>query len=588
MFKSLRACAAIPLVGALLVGLSIVGLASPASADPPNPTTVGYTTLSNIQLNGVPGTQLVVAPGADVTISADWSDAGNPCGSCIIFLPVGWAGQPQAGCIENDAFTGDSGAGAVDLGAAPTTPGTYDIVGDYEEVFYCGQYWDAVASSGYQVVAQVVVPSGPPVITAGVSPPPVEATGPASGAQVNFAVPTATDFSGPVGVVCDHGSGSWFRVGQTIVTCTATGGPDDVPATAQTQLTVTVTPFVWPPAPAPNPPVMGTATAGNGATMVSFGPPVYPPSHSISNYTMTCVSSDGGATGSASGINTPMTVSGLTNGDTYTCTATATNIGGTSRPSSASNSFVPARVVSCTQTQTCSAMTSAPISSTNPAETVQVTGTPTAANGSVQVSVHTAVLNCPGVPPAIAAVTTLNDTGFPATSSLHATVTQLAVATGPGRICYSSTTPFLSVTHPTIPTAGTFLLLQCSAVGNQAPCQVSSSQTKSSIVVKFLVAGGDPLFKVVVPTGRLVWPSILPSGKVGAAYSAHLQSSGGKAPFHWKVASGKVPAGLTLNAPTGAISGKPTARGTFAFVARVTDSESTPQSADINVSITIS
>jgi hypothetical protein len=343
----------------------------------------------------------------------------------------------------------------------------------------------------------------------------------------------------------------------------------------------------------PTAPSLTAVTAGNGSALVTFIQPASNGGNSIAQYTVSCVSSDGGTNSSGNGANDPtstsqlVSVPGLSNGHTYTCTVTATNVNGTGPSSDASAPFVPAATVSCTNTQTCTDVTAAPVSSASPAQTVQVTGIPTAANGSVTVTSAPALLNCPGVPPAIASVTTLTDTGFPKTSSLKATVTQLAVATSPGKVCYHSITPFRSVSHPTTPKAGTFILLACTAVANVAPCQVSSQQTSTAIIVKFLAAGGDPLFKVVVPTGRLVWPSTFPTGKVGTTYGAHLQSSGGKAPFDWKVDSGKLAPGLALSASTGAITGKPTAKGTFACRVVVTDGESPPQSATISVSITI-
>ena len=49
----------------------------------------------------------------------------------------------------------------------------------------------------------------------------------------------------------------------------------------------------------------------------------------ISSYTATCISSDGGAPGSITGAASPISVTGLTNGNTYTCTVTATNAVGT-------------------------------------------------------------------------------------------------------------------------------------------------------------------------------------------------------------------------------------------------------------------
>ena len=91
----------------------------------------------------------------------------------------------------------------------------------------------------------------------------------------------------------------------------------------------------------------------------------------------------------------------------------------------------------------------------------------------------------------------------------------------------------------------------------------------------------------MLPKGRQVWLSRFPPGKVGARYTAQLQSSGGKAPVKWKVLSGKLPDGLTLNATTGAITGIPKAKGNFSIVARATDSETPPKVAQMSVPITI-
>ena len=49
-------------------------------------------------------------------------------------------------------------------------------------------------------------------------------------------------------------------------------------------------------------------------------------------------------------------------------------------------------------------------------------------------------------------------------------------------------------------------------------------------------------------------------GVAGSVYSgATLQATGGITPYSWTVTTGSLPAGLTLNAATGAISGTPTA-----------------------------
>jgi glucose/arabinose dehydrogenase len=64
----------------------------------------------------------------------------------------------------------------------------------------------------------------------------------------------------------------------------------------------------------------------------------------------------------------------------------------------------------------------------------------------------------------------------------------------------------------------------------------------------------------------------LPPGTVGTAYAALAQASGRPTPFNWSVASGALPAGLTIDNATGAISGAPTAVGTASFVLQVNTS----------------
>ena len=88
---------------------------------------------------------------------------------------------------------------------------------------------------------------------------------------------------------------------------------------------------------APDPPTIGTATAGNGQCVVTFTPPADDGGSTITGYTATSSPSSITGTGSSS----PITVTGLSNGTGYTFTVTATNAQGTSSPSSASNSCTP-------------------------------------------------------------------------------------------------------------------------------------------------------------------------------------------------------------------------------------------------------
>ena len=91
-----------------------------------------------------------------------------------------------------------------------------------------------------------------------------------------------------------------------------------------------------------------------------------------------------------------------------------------------------------------------------------------------------------------------------------------------------------------------------------------------------------------VQTLTLTTAASLPGGTAGTAYTTTLQASGGTTPYSWSMSSGALPAGLTLAARTGVISGTPTTAGTFSFTAKVTDSTApTAQTATQSFSITV-
>lgn len=75
----------------------------------------------------------------------------------------------------------------------------------------------------------------------------------------------------------------------------------------------------------PGPPTLVSATAGDGQVTVSFTAPTSIGDGPITGYTATC--NPGAVT--ATGADSPITITGLTNGTAYTCAVTATNVYGT-------------------------------------------------------------------------------------------------------------------------------------------------------------------------------------------------------------------------------------------------------------------
>ena len=92
----------------------------------------------------------------------------------------------------------------------------------------------------------------------------------------------------------------------------------------------------------------------------------------------------------------------------------------------------------------------------------------------------------------------------------------------------------------------------------------------------------------IAPAILTIGTTSLPNGQVGAAYSQTLVATGGTGAVSWLLTNGTLPAGLTLNASTGLISGTPTSPVTAAALTfKATDSASTAQTATVNLALTI-
>ena len=101
------------------------------------------------------------------------------------------------------------------------------------------------------------------------------------------------------------------------------------------------------------------------------------------------------------------------------------------------------------------------------------------------------------------------------------------------------------------------------------PVSVTATDSSTGIAAPFSITQSYTL-QVATPTVTLA-PASLPTDAVGAAYPAtSISASGGVAPYAYAVTAGALPPGLTL-APTGQLSGTPTAAGSFPFTVTATD-----------------
>jgi hypothetical protein len=103
---------------------------------------------------------------------------------------------------------------------------------------------------------------------------------------------------------------------------------------------------------------------------------------------------------------------------------------------------------------------------------------------------------------------------------------------------------------------------------------------------KSMVAQRSLVISVAAPPLTATAPP-LPTAITGTPYNQPLSATGGLAPYAWSVTTGSLPAGLSLDAVGGTISGTPSAQGSFDFTVTVSDSQSTKATSGLSLHILV-
>ena len=95
-----------------------------------------------------------------------------------------------------------------------------------------------------------------------------------------------------------------------------------------------------------------------------------------------------------------------------------------------------------------------------------------------------------------------------------------------------------------------------------------------AITLDSTAISGSPYSSTVSAPAIAITTTTLPTPVIGVAYSQTVATSGGTAPVTFSVSAGSLPAGLSLAASTGVISGTATTAGAYSFTITATDNNS--------------
>ncbi len=342
-------------------------------------------------------------------------------------------------------------------------------------------------------------------------------------------------------------------------------------------------------------PATPTATAGISSATLTWAAPADNGS-AITGYVVTPYL--GGVAQAAQTFDassTTRTLTGLTPGGSYTFTVAATNAYGTSAASAKSTAVVPyalpaAPVISAATAGSQSAVLSwsapnnggstitgyvvtpyigavaqAPQTFAGTATTATVTGL----TAGTAYTFRVAAQNLAGTGPQSAASASVTPNRSPGLAFAAPPAGQVGVAYSQQLTVTDGTAPFTwSISSGTLP-AGLTLNASTGLLSGTPTAAGSSPVTIRVVDASGQVATRAVTLVIAAAPGVVFTPA---AGEVGVPYSQQPTVTGGTGPFTWRISAGSLPAGVTINAATGLVSGTPTASGTFSITVTATDS----------------
>jgi hypothetical protein len=145
------------------------------------------------------------------------------------------------------------------------------------------------------------------------------------------------------------------------------------------------------------------------------------------------------------------------------------------------------------------------------------------------------------------------------------------------------TTPYAwSINSGALPSG---LTLSSAGVLSGTPTTSGPANFTAKVTDAAAQTAAAPLQITIAPAPlQITTTSVLPSGRVGVAYSTSLIAIGGATPYTWSLSAGSPPSGLTLSS-AGVLSGTPTASGPVSFTAKVTDAAAQAAIAPLQMTI---